>query len=278
MESLPSDTVVDRQSSGTPSQSTSTEGSDEFITFVDQPEAFLAARTVHLKFLQLLCQLKQELKGYNLKSFLTACNKLTANASHLKAIPLIPSKYLEDLDDAETGNIFGRLSFLWTWNDHSILRALLEACDCQDGIRMLDEFESQIDANQPMESFPIPPPSVKMAPSSSSTYTVLSIRCEQDELTSLKHVNDVARVMTELCKISPHALQLLAAKSAPLMLYWVIPKSVVHLISNGVNKHLNFFEEKGLTEISIYPNVILFANDMLGDGSFALLSTQPQVS
>ena len=65
------------------------------ITLVSQPEAFLAAKTVHLKFVEFVCQLKQELKGYNPKAFLTACKRLTANVSHLKATPLIPSEYLE---------------------------------------------------------------------------------------------------------------------------------------------------------------------------------------
>ena len=251
---------------------------DTVITLAYHPEVLLAAKSVHLNFLKLVCQLKQELKAHNLEAFVTACKKLTASASNLKAIPLIPSEYLEYLDDTGIEEIFSRLSFLWTWNNYSVLRALLEACNCQDGIKMLDEFESQIDTSQPMELFPIPPLSVKMAPSSSSAYTVLSIRGEQDLVTSLQHINDVVRVMTEMCEILPHGLQLLAARATPLMLYWVIPKSIIPLISEGVNKHLDFLKEKRILEISIYPNTILFATDILGLVSFALLSTQLQVS
>ena len=191
---------------------------------------------------------------------------LTVSVSHLKAIPLIPPEYLEYLDDAGMEEILSKLSFLWTWNDHSILRALLEVCNCQDGIKMLDEFESQIDTSQPMELFPIPPPSIKMAPSLSTPYTVLSIRGKynQDEIPSLQHVNDLLAIeIISISEISPHALQLLAARATPLMLYWVIPKSIVPLISKGVKKHLDVLEEKGVLEISIYPNTILFATDML---------------
>ena len=276
IESIPSDT--DRYLSGTSSQSIMREECDTVITLAYHPEVLLAAKSVHLNFLKLVCQLKQELKAHNLEAFITVCKKLTVSASDLNAIPLIPSEYLEYLDDAGIEEIFSRLSFLWTWNDHSILRALLEACNCQDGIKMLDEFESQVDTNQPMELLPIPPPLMKMAPSLSSLYTLLSIRGEEDLVTSLQHINDVARVMTKMCEILPHGLQLLAARVTPLMLYWVIPKSIVPLISEGVNKHLVFFKEKRFLEISIYPNTILFATDILGHGSFALLSPQLQVS
>ena len=182
------------------------------------------------------------------KAFLTACKILTVSVSHHKAIPLIPPEYLEYLGDAGMEEILSKLSFLWTWNDHSILRALLEACNCQDGIKMLDEFESKIDTSQPMELFPIPPPSIKVAPSLSTPYTVLSIRGKynQDEIPSLQHVNDLVIEIISISEISPHALQLLAARATPLMLYWVIPKSIVPLISKGVKKHLDVLEEKGV--------------------------------
>ena len=224
--------------------------------------------------------MKQKLKNKDPKGFLTACNKLTANASHLKTIPLVASDYLEDLDDACIEEIFNRFAFLWRWNDHSILRALLEACSCQDSIKMLDDFESQIDATQPLELFPIYPPSMKMAPSFSSVFTVLSIRGEydRDEPVPLQYVHDVAAIMIEKFNISSHALQLLAARSNPLMLYWMIPKSIVPLISEGVNEHLDFLKENRLSEIAIYPNTILFVTNNLSHGSFALLSTQPQVA
>ena len=58
----------------------------------------------------------------------------------------------------------------------------------------------------------------------------------------------------------------------------MIPKSVVPLISEGVNEHLDFLKERGFSEVAIYPNTILFSTDNFSHGSFALLSIQPQVS
>ena len=244
-----------------------------------QPEELLAAKSVHIRFLNLASQLQHMLKYYDPQHFLELCNKFTVTDGHLKTIPLIPSEYLEGLDNADTGEIFNKLAFLWSWNNHSLLRALLEACDCHDGVKLLDDFESQIDTNQPMELFPIPPPSMKMAPSSSSAYTVLSIRSGQyqDEQVPLQYVIEVATMMVEKFKISLHALQLLAARPNPLMLYWMILKSIVPLIHTGVNEHLGYLKECKFTEIVIYPSTILFSTDNLGLGPFTMLSNETQL-
>ena len=256
------------------------EESDEEVSIACQPKLFLAAKTVHLRFLKLTSQLKHMLKDYDPRGFLKACRKLNASVSHPEKIPLVPLEYLEDLKDADTSKIFGRLSLLWTWNNHSILKALLEVCNCQDGIKMLDEFESQIDTNQPMELFPIPPPSAKMAPFLSSAYTLLFISKthDQGELVPLLYVNDIVTIMVEKFGISLHALQLLAGQAkSPLTLYWLIPKSVVLLIHNGVNEHLNFLKENGFTNIVIYPSVVLFTANNLELGPYAMLDSQPHL-
>ena len=228
--------------------------------------------------MDLVSQLKNKLKDYDSQTFLEACNKLTASTSHVKAIPLIPSDCLEDLDDdVGVQEIFSRLEFFWTWNNHSVLRALLESCNCQDGLKMLDDFESEIDPSQPLESFPIPSPSMKMAPSTSSAYTILFVRRKHDELVHLQCVNDVATIMVERFGISLHALQLLAAQANPMRLYWVILKSIVPLIHSGVKENFNFLKESMFAEIMIYPSTILYTADNLSLGPYAMLSSQPQI-
>ena len=276
------DIAKDSPSSDVSSHLTITKGNDIDVSHVHQHKVFLTAKTVHIRFLKLFIQMKQMLKDYNPQCFLMVLKKLRANTRttvHPKIIPLLSSDYLEELSNISSEELLKRSAFLWTWNNHSILRALLEACNCQDGIKMLDEFESQIDTNQPLELFPIPPLSVKMAPSLSSAYTVISIRCEheQNELVSLQYVNDVAEIMIEKFGFSQHSLQLLATQASPLMLYWAMPKSIVPLLSKGVKEHLNFLKAKGFSEIAIYPNTILFAIDNLSHGSFSLFGNIPQV-
>lgn len=55
------------------SQSFSIEESDSDISIGCQPEVFLAAKTVHLRFLKLVSQLKQKFTGYDPQIFLEAC-------------------------------------------------------------------------------------------------------------------------------------------------------------------------------------------------------------
>ena len=277
IESIPVDNVdsaTDVQLTSTLPQPTSSE-EDEDIGPVYQPEVFRAAKTVHTRFLNIVAQLKQDCDP---QTFIETLSKLNASAKTVGHLALLPSDYLEDFSNASSEELTNKFGFLWTWNNHAVLRALVEACNCQDGIKMLDDFESQIDATKPMELFPIPPPSMKMAPSLSSPFTVLSIRREynRDEPVPLQYVNDVATIMTEKFGISSHALQLLAARANPLMLYWMIPKSIIPLISRGVNEHLDFLKQNGFLEIAAYPNNILFVTDNLSHGSF-ILSTQPQV-
>ena len=283
IESIPVDNVdsaMDVQSTSAPSQQTSSEEDDMDIGPFYQPEVFRAAKTVHIRFLNIVAQLKQELKHCDPQTFIETLSKLNASAKTVGLLALLPSDYLEDFSNASSKELTNKFAFLWTWNNHTVLRALVEACNCQDSIKMLNDFDSQIDATQPMELFPIPPPSMKIAPSLSSPFTVLSVRREydRDEPVTLQYVNDVATIMTDKFGILPHVLQLLAARANPLMLYWMIPKSIIPLISRGVNEHLEFLKEKGFSEIAIYPNTILFATDNLSHGSFALLSNQPPVS
>ena len=273
------DTMIDSLSSDIPPLTTITEEHYKDVSHVHLPEVFLTAKTVHIRFLNLFIHMKQMLKDYNPQCFLETLNRLRSNTGTKIHIPLLPSDFLEKFKSITSEEVLKRSAFLWSWSNHSILRAFLEACNCQDGLKMLDEFKSQIDTNQPIELFPIPYPSIKMAPSSSSAYTVLSVRCEydQNEPPPLQYVANVANIMVEKFDLSQHSLQLLATWANPLMLYWVIPKCIVPLIGKGVKEYLDFLKAKGFSEIAIYPSTILFATNNLSHGSFALLTSKPQV-
>ena len=222
------------------------------------PEMILAAKSVHIKFLNITVQLNKILQNCDSQLFLEACNKLYAYVSDSKTEPLFPSNYIVFLDKIEKQ--FKRLSFLWSWYNCSILRALLEACNCQDGLSLLDEFESQIDLNQPMELFPIPRLSSKMAPLLSTTYTLLSIRSEQyhNQLVPLRYMRKVATILVEALRISQQILQPLAVQPAPLIMHWMIPKCIVPHINKEIHKYVNLLRSNGILEITTYPNIALY--------------------
>ena len=142
----------------------------------DVSEIILAAKSVHVKFLHTTVRVNKILQNCNRKVFFEACNRLYAYMSQSKIEPLFPPNYIANLDTIQ--QILKRLSFMWSWHNCSVLRTILEACNCRDGLTLLDEFESQVDLNQPIKLFPIPRLSPKMAPSPSSVYTTLSVRSE----------------------------------------------------------------------------------------------------
>lgn len=144
---------------------------------------------------------------------------------------------------------------------------------------LLDDFESQIDVNQPIDLFPIPRLSSKMAPSPSSAHTILSIRSElyQNQQAPLQYTREVVALLRKTFGISQHALQLLAVKLSPVVMYWMIPKSIVSLINKEIHQHMDVLRDSAFSEITAYPNIALFPEGNIGLQSFALLScNQPQ--
>ena len=238
----------------------------------------VAAKTIHIKFLYFIIQIKKILQKCDKQVFLEACNKLYAYYSQSKVESLLPSDIFSSIDTTEV--ILNRLSFLWSWHNCSVIRTLLEACNCKDGLTLLDEFESQIDLNQPIELFPIPRLSSKMTPSSSSSYTVLSIRSElyQDQKAPLRYTREIAAILKKTFGISEHALQLLAVELTPLTMYWMIPKSIVTFISREIHKYADILRYTGLLEISAYPSVILFPEVNWSLRSFGMLCNDPRVN
>ena len=67
-----------------------------------------------------------------------------------------------------------------------------------------------------------------MIPDDTSSYTILAIRCYQEPYEpTLQDVYDMQSLITEVCDITQHCLQLLATRNNLAVIYWTIPKCVV---------------------------------------------------
>jgi len=159
-------------------------------------------------------------------------------------------------------NIASLLKILFpytNWCDHSIIRELVEACDCPEGVQLLDEFDSRIDVTLPVTAYPIPAPSNLMIPSESSTHTVMAVKCQQ-KLSSLtlSHIGVIKSLINDKFTITKHACLLLAVRATDVnhssAIFWLIPKGVTPLISKAVLEHSGFLLTNGLVEISICPS------------------------
>ena len=152
------------------------------------------------------------------------------------------------------------LSFLFTWSDHSILRALISFSS--QAVHLLDEFDSLLDPLSTIVSYPICMFSLSMIPSEDSPYTLLAIRCDKELWQcSLQYVFNIRSILVELCDITQHCLQLLAIQSDPTIFYWNIPKCVVELISINLLEYNEYLLSQGIFEVVAYPKQLLFTGE-----------------
>jgi len=142
------------------------------------------------------------------------------------------------------------------WYDHSILRELVEVCDCLEGVKLLDEFDARIDVILSITSYPISAPSNLIVPDKSSSHTVMAVRHNQPlSSLSLQHIGAVKSLMVGMSDITKHALVLVAvANHSSAMFFWLIPRRIVSIMTRAVVKHSTFVYEAGLLEVAIYPN------------------------
>ena len=165
------------------------------------------------------------------------------------------------------------LSFLFTWSDHSILRALVSSSN--EAVQLLDEFDSLMDPLNSIVSYPICVFSLSMIPSEDSPYTLLAIRCDKELWKcSLQYVFNIRLILVELCDITQHCLQLLAIESDPTTLYWNVPKYVVELIHINLLEYSEYLYSQGIVEVVAYPKQLLFTGDDITAGTVAFMGKQ----
>ena len=220
-----------------------------------------ATSSVDLFFLYLIDQINKLLQIYKLE-LVQQCKSL--KASDVYDISLFTADQIKEL--IESNNILIKLSPLFTWSNHFILKALV-GCS-SEAVKLLDDFGSKLDPLQRITSYPIPCLYSNMIPTDTSTYTILAVRCDKELYQcTLQYVYDVQSVMIEKCDITQHCLQLLAVRSDPTILYWTIPKCVVDLINTNVSLHSEYLYSRGILEVLVYPDLLLTTGDDVCYGS-----------
>ena len=193
-----------------------------------------------------------------------ALNSLMACESH--HITLFCTNFIKCLKDC-TDTVMQLRSLLpySNWYDHSIIRQLLNACNCLEGLRLLNEFDAQIDFSLSIKDYPLPTyHSSYMTPDVSGSHTVLAIRCEQQiSALSLQHIGMVKAVILQTFDITDHACILLTATNyTSAIFYWLIPKNIVALIYSKVLEHAAHLYDNKILELAIYPNFTFSTGDV----------------
>ena len=216
-------------------------------------------------FFHLIDQVGELLQSYDYEIMMEQCRSLMG--SDHTDIKLFTSDQLKVFSQYNSA-ILLRMLCLFTWSNCSILRALV--IHSNKAIKLVNNFESNLDRLQLLASYPIPYFSPDMIPSETSTYTILAVRYDKELYQcTLQYVYDVQSVMIEKCDITQHCLQLLAVRSNPTILYWTIPKCVVDLINSNVPLHSEYLYSRAILEVAVYPDLLLTTGNAICYGSLA---------
>jgi len=243
---------------------------DASVQCLEQQEA-LKLKSIHIEFLELEYQLQHILQSYDTKAMFKKCKSLMA--SYTNNIPLFSSDQLQTFGECKQAPaLIQALSPYFNWINHSVLREVIGACNNTAVINLLDQFDSHIDLSLPTTDYPIPQPSPNMIPYDTITMTVLAVELSTKLNTiSLQQVIDIQNLLQEQFQLSSHVFQLLAVNSAP-MLYWIIPKCVVSVITSNVAQKRNFLHQNNIMNLSIYPGLVYATCSTIKVGPLSFLN------
>ena len=219
-------------------------------------EKFIPSNVI-LHYLDMIDTLSDWLQPVNPNRILKTLESIVCSAIY--GITYFSADFIRRLRECTTTSLL-RILFSYTnWYDHSIIRELVEACDCPEGIKLLDEFDSRIDVTQPITEYPISKPiKYLLDVKERSSYTVMVVKCEQQlSALPLQYIEEVKSQLRSKFCISKYTCILLAVendKSATF--YWSIPRSIESLIINAVEEFSSYLHDNGLLEIRVCPNFL----------------------
>ena len=209
---------------------------------------------VNIQYLYLMDTVYKLLESHDTSVFIDKCAGLMASDTH--KIALFSKEFLQQLNECDDVFIILKILVCYsTWCDYSVVKRLLEICECSEGLQLLKQFESQLNFTLPITHFPISVPSSLMIPSDTSDFAVMTTQCVQEyTLLSLKHIREVKSLISKVSGLNDICCQLIAKKDNPVILFWLVPRSVVSLIGTKVQEGYDDLHTSGIIEVAFYPN------------------------
>lgn len=198
-------------------------------------------------------------------------------ASKEPRIHLYSKEYLASLDGCEDASVFlKRLSFQWSWIDHSLLEDLVRVSRCEEAAKLLEGFKAELAQVQFLSSFTVPSPCTKMLPidEKSSTIMTLTVECKLFECT-LRYISELKSSFTIFCGLIRHSVQLVAVKQTSLtttIFYWMISRQLVPLVFSKVQTNCPQLRSSGILEVAVYPNIVVATDGEVRYGSLSFLT------
>ena len=228
----------------------------------------LRSSSIIANFLDMKIKLQQILQTSNSQIVLQQCKGLMASHDH--DIPLFSNEYLNSLKECSlVPEILQKLSPFFNWSNHSLLTAVVKVCNNPEATMLLQQFDSQVELSLPITEYPIPQPVPSMAPYDTSSETVLAIKVNAELSSfSFQQFLELQIFIQRHFQITEHTMQLIAVKSTLSIFYWMVPKSIAHLINSKIMQD----PRSGVQELSIWPGTLFVNASTLQLGSLSFLS------
>ena len=236
----------------------------------EQPtsQKHLSSSSIIGNFLDMKIQLQQILQTSNSQIMLQHCKSFMASHDH--DIPLFSNEYFNRLKEcSHVPEILQKLSPFFNWTNHSLLTAVVQVCNNPEATVLLQQFDSQVDLSLPITEYPIPQPVPSMAPYDTSSETILAIKVNAELSSfSFRQFLELQSFIQRHFQITEHSMQLIAVKSTLGIFYWMVPKSIGHLINSKIMQD----PKNGVQELSIWPGTLFVNASTLQLGSLSFLS------
>ena len=230
--------------------------------------------SINLQFIYLTQQIHAKIKNPAL--LLEDCKRLMASKTY--ATPLFKADYLKGFTAiiSKPTVLFQALGVFWTWSDHSILKELLHMGKHAEAVNLVDKFDRRLESfkSVSIEKFPLPILSSRMIPVDGikQVHTMLAIKYKTSyHKCTWGNVSKAVNSLKDTFEITRNAMQLLGVldnHSDYILIYWMIPTSVISLITSKIT-HFAYYsklKKNSITEVAIYPKALFSADDTVRVG------------
>ena len=246
--------VLDKAMSSRKRKREVNEGSSERDLMVKQPKYFKPSE-LSIRFNKLLDKIIDCLQCYEVPRLITKFNVLMAD--HAAKIPFFPQKLLLKLHKCETvEDLLLKLSPYISWQRMHVLQLVVEASNCVEAKKLLANFKSKINKTRSVKEYGFPPPSKRIVPAQNSSEALISTKSATDDM-SLHDANNIRKAIADSTGIQEYSVELTSTQSGSIILYWLVIRSVIGLIIEGVHNNLSLFYNMGIVEVCVNPGIVI---------------------
>ena len=246
----------------------------------DDEKDLMAQRSEHFKpselsvhFVELLDEITDCLQSCEVPRLITKFNVLMAD--HAARIPFFPQKLLHKLYKCKTvEDLLLKLSPYISWQRMHILQLVVEASKCGKAKKLLSNFKSKMNETLSIKQYSFPPPSKRIIPAQDSSEAMISTKSVTDDMT-LQDANKITKALADSTGTNEHCFELTSTTPGSIILYWLVIRSVIGLVIEGVYSNRSMFYSMGVVEVCIDPGIVITTMPSVRVGSLSYLTGFP---